>query len=435
MEGANVIQTKRRYSFIKNIILELALYAEYILVFGKAVDYKLDKNFILVFAGYAFVVFFFLIRGYGRNVYLKYEAGLSLLIKNVVINLIMCLFIMSLDIWEGKMFVWYMLVFTGMNIFSSMIINFVGNIFLSYSYKKSETVIYIIGDSERYKPGADEDCCNRVYISELDDLCKVDELIEDYKIVYLMDVSSEQRNQILKTCYAKRKTVYFTSKLSDILVKAAALAQDGDTPVYYSKRFGAGGPSAVVKRFFDIICSGLALVVLAPFMLIVSLIIKLQDGGPVFYTQTRCTINCKEFKIYKFRSMKVNSEGDKARLAAENDERITAFGKFLRASKIDELPQLINILRGEMSIVGPRPERPELVAETIKEVPEFILRMNVKAGLTGYAQVRGGYNTDFLDKLKWDLMYVENYSFLLDIKIILLTFFAIIDINKKKKER
>lgn len=435
MEGANVIQTKRRYSFIKNIILELALYAEYILVFGKAVDYKLDKNFILVFAGYAFVVFFFLIRGYGRNVYLKYEAGLSLLIKNVVINLIMCLFIMSLDIWEGKMFVWYMLVFTGMNIFSSMIINFVGNIFLSYSYKKSETVIYIIGDSERYKPGADEDCCNRVYISELDDLCKVDELIEDYKIVYLMDVSSEQRNQILKTCYAKRKTVYFTSKLSDILVKAAALAQDGDTPVYYSKRFGAGGPSAVVKRFFDIICSGLALVVLAPFMLIVSLIIKLQDGGPVFYTQTRCTINCKEFKIYKFRSMKVNSEGDKARLAAENDERITAFGKFLRASKIDELPQLINILRGEMSIVGPRPERPELVAETIKEVPEFILRMNVKAGLTGYAQVRGGYNTDFLDKLKWDLMYVENYSFLLDIKIIMLTFFAIIDINKKKKER
>lgn len=435
MEGANVIQTKRRYSFIKNIILELALYAEYILVFGKAVDYKLDKNFILVFAGYAFVVFFFLIRGYGRNVYLKYEAGLSLLIKNVVINLIMCLFIMSLDIWEGKMFVWYMLVFTGMNIFSSMIINFVGNIFLSYSYKKSETVIYIIGDSERYKPGADEDCCNRVYISELDDLCKVDELIEDYKIVYLMDVSSEQRNQILKTCYAKRKTVYFTSKLSDILVKAAALAQDGDTPVYYSKRFGAGGPSAVVKRFFDIICSGLALVVLAPFMLIVSLIIKLQDGGPVFYTQTRCTINCKEFKIYKFRSMKVNSEGGKARLAAENDERITAFGKFLRASKIDELPQLINILRGEMSIVGPRPERPELVAETIKEVPEFILRMNVKAGLTGYAQVRGGYNTDFLDKLKWDLMYVENYSFLLDIKIIMLTFFAIIDINKKKKER
>lgn len=435
MEGANVIQTKRRYSFIKNIILELALYAEYILVFGKAVDYKLDKNFILVFAGYAFVVFFFLIRGYGRNVYLKYEAGLSLIIKNVVINLIMCLFIMSLDIWEGKMFVWYMLVFTGMNIFSSMIINFVGNIFLSYSYKKSETVIYIIGDSERYKPGADEDCCSRVYISELDDLSKVDELIEDYKIVYLMDVSSEQRNQILKTCYAKRKTVYFTSKLSDILVKAAALAQDGDTPVYYSKRFGAGGPSAVVKRFFDIICSGLALVVLAPFMLIVSLIIKLQDGGPVFYTQTRCTINCKEFKIYKFRSMKVNSEGDKARLAAENDERITAFGKFLRASKIDELPQLINILRGEMSIVGPRPERPELVAETIKEVPEFILRMNVKAGLTGYAQVRGGYNTDFLDKLKWDLMYVENYSFLLDIKIIMLTFFAIIDINKKKKER
>ena len=434
MDGTKVIQTKRRYSFIKNIILELALYAEYFLVFGKAVNYDIDKNFILVFAGYALVVFFFLIRGYGRNVYLKYEAGLSLLIKNIVINLIMCFFILSLDIWEGKTFVWYMLVFTGMNIISSVIINFIGNIFLSYSYKKSENVIYIIGDSERYKLDSDDDCCNRVYINELKDLSLVEELIADYKIVYLMDVSSEQRNEILKTCYANRKTVYFTSKLSDILVKAAALAQDGDTPVYYSKRFGAGGPSAAVKRFFDVICSGFALIVLSPLLGIVSLIIKLQDGGPVFYTQTRCTINCKEFKIYKFRSMKVDSEGDKARLASANDDRITPFGKFLRNSKIDELPQLINILKGDMSIVGPRPERPELVEETIKEVPEFILRMNVKAGLTGYAQVRGGYNTDFLDKLKWDLMYVENYSFLLDIKIILLTVFAIIDINRKEKD-
>ena len=434
MEGANVIQTKRRYSFIKNIILELALYAEFFLVFGKAMDYKVDKNFILVFAGYALVVFFFLIRGYGRNVYLKYEAGLSLIIKNIVINLIMSLFILALDIWDGKIFAWYMLVFTGMNIVSSMLINFIGNIFLSYSYKKADTVIYIVGDSERYRPGDDEDCCDRVYISELEDLSKIEELIKDYKIVYLMDVSSEQRNEILKTCYAKRKTVYFTSKLSDILVKAAALAQDGDTPVYYSKRFGAGGPSAVAKRVFDVVCSGLALVVLLPMLLLVALIIKLQDKGPVFYTQTRCTINCKEFKIYKFRSMKVDSEGGKARLASVDDDRITPFGKFLRNSKIDELPQLINILKGDMSIVGPRPERPELVAETIKEVPEFILRMNVKAGLTGYAQVRGGYNTDFLDKLKWDLMYVENYSFLLDIKIILLTVFAIIDINRKKKD-
>ena len=126
--------------------------------------------------------------------------------------------------------------------------------------------------------------------------------------------------------------------------------------------------------------------------------------------------------IYKFRSMVVNAEGDgKARLAAENDKRITPVGQFIRKTRLDELPQLINVLKGEMSIVGPRPERPEIIAEYEKKIPEFSCRLKVKGGLTGYAQIYGKYNTTPYDKLKMDMMYIQNYSFLLDIKLILMT--------------
>ena len=146
------------------------------------------------------------------------------------------------------------------------------------------------------------------------------------------------------------------------------------------------------------------------------------DGGPVLYKQIRCTRDAKEFKILKFRSMRVDAEKDGvARLAAKNDSRITPVGKFIRAVRIDELPQLINILKGEMSFIGPRPERPEIIAQYMEEMPEFAFRMKVKAGLAGYAQVYGKYNTTPYDKLKLDLTYIENYTVWLDIRLMLLT--------------
>ncbi|MEG0541922.1 MAG: sugar transferase [Angelakisella sp.] len=149
---------------------------------------------------------------------------------------------------------------------------------------------------------------------------------------------------------------------------------------------------------------------------------KLQDGGPVFYKQARLTLDGREFTLYKFRSMIVDAESKcGAQLAQKNDARITPVGRFIRKVRLDELPQLINILRGDMSIVGPRPERPEIVSEYEDYIPEFRFRLKVKAGLTGYAQVLGKYNTTPYDKLKLDLMYIEKYSFLLDIKLILMT--------------
>ena len=176
------------------------------------------------------------------------------------------------------------------------------------------------------------------------------------------------------------------------------------------------------KRMLDLVCASILLVIASPFMLITAIVIKAYDGGPVFYRQVRCTMGCKEFQILKFRSMRVDAEKDGvARLAAKNDSRITPVGKFIRATRIDELPQLLNILRGDMTFIGPRPERPEIIRQYMEEMPEFAFRMKVKAGLAGYAQVYGKYNTTPYDKLKLDLTYIEQYSVWLDLKLMLLT--------------
>ncbi|EEG72135.1 bacterial sugar transferase [[Clostridium] hylemonae DSM 15053] len=176
-----------------------------------------------------------------------------------------------------------------------------------------------------------------------------------------------------------------------------------------------------VKRLSDILLSLTGLVLLSPILGIVALCIKLYDGGPVFYKQTRLTEGHKIFEIYKFRSMVVDAEKGGARLASRNDNRITPVGKFIRMTRIDELPQLINIIKGDMSVVGPRPERPEIEAKYLKELPEFELRLKVKAGLTGYAQVFGKYNTTPYDKLRLDLLYINEQSVLLDLKLIVWT--------------
>jgi len=164
------------------------------------------------------------------------------------------------------------------------------------------------------------------------------------------------------------------------------------------------------------------MVVALPVMLVIAAAIKLDDHGPVFYKQERVTLDGKLFKILKFRSMIVNAEKDgKSIPATDNDPRITRVGKFIRATRLDELPQILNILKGDMSIVGPRPERLEHVEKYSKDIPEFNYRLKVKGGLTGYAQIYGKYNTSAYDKLRLDLMYIENYSILLDIKLILMT--------------
>ena len=249
----------------------------------------------------------------------------------------------------------------------------------------------------------------------------INELL-DYDGVILNDIPSKKKNEILKFCFDNGIMVYFTPKIPDIFVKEAEEVDVFDTPLFLCKNIGLSITQRIVKRGMDIVISIVVLILTFPLVVLSALAIKLEDGGSVIYSQERCSINGKTFRLYKLRSMKVNAESEGGvQLAKKSDSRITRTGSFLRMTRLDELPQLVNILRGDMSFVGPRPERPEFVEKNCQKIPEFKYRMKVKAGLTGYAQVYGKYNTSFLDKLKLDLLYIEKYSVLIDIQIILMT--------------
>ena len=249
----------------------------------------------------------------------------------------------------------------------------------------------------------------------------IKERILQYQGVMIGDMPSHERNLLVKYCFEKNIRCYCSPKISDIMIMSSEKMHMFDTPLLLFRNRGLTVEQQAFKRMFDIICSMLMLVILSPVMLIISLLVKGYDGGPIFYKQERLTQDGKVFLVYKFRSMRVDSEKAGARLAMKNDDRITPVGRVLRNIHFDELPQLLNILKGDMSLVGPRPERPEIAAEYEKEIPEFSYRLKVKAGLTGYAQVYGKYNTTPYDKLKLDLTYIENYSFFLDLQLIATT--------------
>ena len=262
----------------------------------------------------------------------------------------------------------------------------------------------------------------RTVNSEKTTLEELFDYMKNLDAVFLCGVPSDYRNEVVKHCIATGKVAYVKPKISDTIIRGGRTIQLMNIPVYRCKRSDASLIYTFIKRVGDIVISAVGLVVLSPVILITAICIKSEDGGPVFYKQKRLTLNGKEFDVIKFRSMRVDAEKDgKARLAAEDDDRITKVGKIIRKCRIDEIPQILNILSGSMSIVGPRPERPEIMEEYKDSLPEFALRLQVKAGLTGYAQVYGKYNTPPYDKVQMDLMYVANQSLFEDFRLILMT--------------
>ena len=246
--------------------------------------------------------------------------------------------------------------------------------------------------------------------------------LQQFDGVILCDIEAKLRNELVKYCCGHRIRAYVSPKLSDIILRGGEEIRLFDTPLILCRNEGLTIEQRFLKRSFDLLVSAVLLVLLLPILAICALAVKLEDGGSVLYRQRRLTRDGREFDVLKFRSMIPNAEADgKAVLAADHDARITKVGAVLRRFRLDELPQLLNILKGDMSLVGPRPERPELSAEYTKQFPEFAYRLQVKAGLTGYAQVTGTYDTGAFDKLKMDLMYIEQYSFVLDLQILLMT--------------
>ena len=257
----------------------------------------------------------------------------------------------------------------------------------------------------------------------------VDECLADLsalngiQTVFLSGIHSHERNLILKHCIAEGIEVFVIPRVGDVIMSGAVPMHMFHLPMLRVGRYMAGPGYLLIKRVLDVVLALVALVILSPIFLVTAIAIKVTDGGPVFYKQVRLTKDGREFRILKFRSMRVDAEKDGiARLSTgDNDDRITPVGRIIRKCRIDELAQLWNILTGDLSIVGPRPERPEIAAQYCEEMPEFALRLQAKAGLTGYAQVYGKYNTTPYDKLQMDLMYIAHPSIVEDLKIVFAT--------------
>lgn len=265
------------------------------------------------------------------------------------------------------------------------------------------------------------DVCRTVY-DPWDEMDGLEPQISDCEVIFAIDVSAKLSNAIAKYCVENNKKGFFLPRIGHIVLSGAEYVSSFSMPMLMVHRAGGGGTYQVMKRMFDVVASLVGIVVTLPIMAFTAVAIKLEDHGPVFYRQVRLTQNGREFSILKFRSMTVNAEQDGiARLAGEHDSRITKVGRIIRACRVDELPQLFNVLMGDMSIVGPRPERPEIARQYEESLPEFRLRLQVKAGLTGLAQVYGRYNTDPYSKLRMDLMYINEMSLWNDLNLIIAT--------------
>lgn len=247
------------------------------------------------------------------------------------------------------------------------------------------------------------------------------------------NLQEQDKAEILTLCLKQNKSVYLIPDLYEILLHKAIFQKVDDVPVFCLEGLQLTAGKALVKRTFDLCVSAVGLVFLALLLPFIALAIQINSPGPIFYYQERIGQWGKPFKIIKFRTMIPDAEKMTGPvLAAENDPRVTRVGKILRATRLDELPQLVNVIKGDMSFVGPRPERQVFIEQFNEVLPYYKYRLTVKPGITGLAQVLGKYDTDVADKLRYDLMYIRNYSIWLDLQLIFQTLRVVLTPSQAK---
>lgn len=422
---------KKIYRRFANLIIVALMTVPFCLLWDGKLNGLMDRQFLgkgnlLIIFSYVLFIFVFMQLwggfklGYQKLVNLVLSQILAVICINILTYIQVILMIGTIDyLWNIAC--WMILLMAVDTVCcllaSGLFINIYVKLFPAYK------VLQINGDYENYLSQKIRDRDDKYQIAEEISVYEPWEKLLDkmarYDTILLNDIPSAYKNKILKYCFDNSIRVYFTPKISDIIVKGTEVINLFDSPLLLCKNIGLNFEQRLIKRIMDLVISGLGIILTSPIMLLTAVCIKCNDGGPVFYKQERCTLNGKVFTIYKFRSMIVDAEKDgKVRPATEDDDRITKVGKIIRKTRIDELPQLINILKGEMSFVGPRPERTEHIEKYCREIPEFSYRLKMKGGLTGYAQVYGRYNTTAYDKLKMDLLYIVNYSVIMDIQII-----------------
>lgn len=440
-------QYKRIISFFSSLILVVALAGNFIYIWYEyysdaiVLPFYRRGNWVVILIYMILTMLFFKAYGGLKMGYLKRSDMLySQAISIVAVNIITYLQISVIG--RHLMSIYPIFIMTAVDLIIIALWIMVNNkLYLHFYPPRKLIIIYGSRNAETLtnKMSMREDkymICESINIHE--NIEKIKKEILKFEGVIICDISGQIRNDIIKYCFDNSIRAYISPKISDIIIRGGEEITLFDTPLLLCRNGGLSLEQRIIKRIFDIVVSAVGVVALSPIMLLIALAIKIDDGGKILYKQKRLTIDAREFYVYKFRSMIADAEKDGVpRLATDKDSRVTRVGKFLRKCRLDELPQLINILKGDMSIVGPRPERPELTEKYEREMPEFKFRLKVKAGLTGYAQVTGVYDTTPYDKLKMDLMYIEKYSFVMDLRIVLMTIKTMIfpgEMNSKLKK-
>ncbi|MDO4990619.1 MAG: exopolysaccharide biosynthesis polyprenyl glycosylphosphotransferase [Eubacteriales bacterium] len=387
-----------------------------------------SKSKAMLFVFYGFMLFLFF------RIYEAYDIGYHRITDNVYSQSLSqgiaasILWIVSIVVFDRLTNPLPFVALCGVQLIWNVAWCFIANRMYSALYRNRKTVVIYRDDDDLRRLKEIGRLSHRFniqkYIKNPPDDYKVLEVqIKGFDAIVVSGVDASLRNGIAKYCIETGISGYFAPHVGDIIMQGARHIRSFSVPIMSVKRATPTPEYLFIKRSFDIVLSALAMVVLSPLFLVTALAIKLYDHGPVLYRQVRLTRNGRRFEMLKFRSMCTDAEKDGvARLSTgENDDRITPVGRVIRACRLDELPQLVNILKGDMSIVGPRPERPEIAARYEADMPAFSLRLQVKAGLTGYAQVYGKYNTDPYDKLEMDLMYVNKMGIFEDLRLMFAT--------------
>lgn len=428
---------------LKSLIIlayKMLVYALCMLVFflimGREIAYLLNFSRTMIIVGVSFTFsYIMLAKIYGgmdigtrKSKSIIFSMLLILFFTDLIAHLFLC--IMDYTIVHDYHFVYerpdLLLLIYVVQVLISMAAAFAGNELFFTVFKPQRCILV-------YNPYSDVDSFAekvkkykkqyRIKAAYAFDSMYVDQVyaaVDKADAVFIYGLSAAERSGIVNYCYGANKDIYYDLEMSDIVASGGTMVSFEDSPVIFSPAKNNNMLYRLVKRLSDIFLSVLGLIILSPLFLIVSIAIRMEDGQPVFYRQERITIAGQKFKVIKFRSMR-NEVGDVHESVTQDDDRITKVGRVIRKFRIDEFPQLINVIKGDMSLVGPRPEMVENVAKYTDELPEFAFRHRMKAGITGMAQVYGKYNTSPKDKLVYDLMYIENLSIWLDIKILLRT--------------
>lgn len=430
-----------RFENINSNILKLALVMVLILIQGLIFlhtwvhSYNVLLRFSYVLKGNIFLMFVYMGLSYifmilfdcnklseHRTSYLIFVETMSVIMCNILVYLVVIIPAAAL----GLLPIMPMVVMTLKDIVAIVIWSLCVNAILKHTMPPKEILLITSKESIddivlKFCKREDLYLIKEKIIFDSANLEKIYKKCNENNNIVIGDITSEARNDIIKHCFNNSRSIYVIPKISDILLKYSDDVLVFDTPLYLSADFRLSLEIRFFKRIIDIVLSIVVMVVLFPLWLAVAILIKLEDGGPVLFIQERVTMDNKLFNIIKFRSMKV-SNNKEVMPTLDDDDRITKIGKFIRRFHIDELPQFINVLIGDMSVVGPRPERKEHVDLYTQEINEFSYRNKVKAGITGLAQIYGKYNTSAIDKLKLDLIYIKKCSLIFDMELILRTF-------------